>query len=78
MAVLETEMKEIGRTTWNNTRSLIADPYISSMSQTSLQTKETFRVKEYKYTHARARTHKNSMISIHSINSSALLLKVKL
>ena len=58
MAVLETEMKELGRTTWNNTRSLIADPYISSMSQTSLQTKEAFRVKEYKYTRARAHAQK--------------------
>ena len=54
-------MKELVRSTWNNTRNTkIVDPYTSSMSQTSLQTKEAFTMKEYKHTHRNIKSPKKA------------------
>ena len=50
MTFLETETKELGRSTWNTHNSKIVDPYPSSMSQTSLQMEEAFTLKEQKHT----------------------------
>ena len=55
MTFLETEMKELGRSIWNDTQHSIVDPYLSSMSQTSRSRKKHSRWKSIK-THTR--THK--------------------
>ena len=56
MTFLETEMKELGRSTWNDTQHNIVDPYLSSMSQTSHSRKKLSRWKSIN-THTRAHTH---------------------
>ena len=49
MTFLETEMKELGKSTSNNTHK-------TSMSQTFLQTEGAFTVKEYEHTHTHTHT----------------------
>ena len=57
MTLLETEMKELGRSTWNDTQHNIADPYLSSMSQTSSSRKKLSGWKEHTHTHSHTHTH---------------------
>ena len=54
MRFLEMEMKELDRSTWNDTtqdRWVVPLKYVSDI----FQTKEAFTVKEYKHTHTYAR-----------------------
>ena len=45
MTFLETQMKELGRSTWNDTQHNTADPYLPSMSQMSCSRKTPSRWK---------------------------------
>ena len=51
----------------------IIDPYISSMSQTSSQTEEAIKVKEYKHTHTHSHTHTHTHTHTHSSEKNTSL-----
>ena len=57
MIDLETEMKELARSTQQYSQHKIVDPYISSMSRILLQSEEATMVKQYKHIHTHTHTH---------------------
>ena len=67
MTYLETEMKELGRSSWNDTQHNIVDPYLSSMSQTSHSRKKLSRWKSINtHTHAHTHTHTHTHTHAHT------------
>ena len=63
MTFLETEMKKLGRSTWNDTQQNIVDLYLSSMSQTSCSWKKLSRcrsIKKHTLTHTQAAVCRSS------------------
>ena len=66
-------MKELGRSTWNNThktRSLIRTPQVCPRHR--LQTEEAFTVKEYKHTHTHTHRHMLNQIKYTTTSKNVL------
>ena len=65
MTFLETEIKELGRSTWNDNQYNIVDSYLSSMLQTSCSWKKPSRWKSIN-THTHTRTHTRTHTTKHT------------
>ena len=77
MTFLETQMKEFGRSIWNDTEHNIVDPYLSSMSQMSCSRKRLSRWKRInKHTHARTHARTHTQAPVCRCSSKQLLLKI--
>ena len=70
MTFLEMEMKELGRSIWNNTsQRKIVYPYPPYMSQTSCRWKKPLRwksINKHTHTHTHTRTHTLTQAHTHT------------
>ena len=65
MTFLETEIKELGRSTWNDNQYNIVDSYLSSMLQTSCSWKKPSR---WKSINTRMQTHTHTHTHTHTLS----------